>query len=124
MDQQQRVHPITESPAGDVEMGYQAEAAETPAMNQQQQYLGWHRPNPWAGNDPNTLLVVATLITTLTYQIGTSLPGGYWQETKMQDGKELYRAGDPIMRDLQNTRYVRVYRPIDQVDRLVEGWVS
>jgi hypothetical protein len=42
----------------------------------------------------------------------------------MQDGKELYRAGDPIMRDLQNTRYVRVYRPIDQVDRLVEGWVS
>jgi hypothetical protein len=122
--QQQRVHPVTESPAGDVEMGYQAEAAETPAMNQQQQYLGWHRPNPWAGNDPNTLLVVATLITTLTYQIGTSLPGGYWQETKMQDGKELYRAGDPIVRDLHNTRYVRAETVRLRSDRSVGGGVG
>ncbi|KAM0914897.1 hypothetical protein ACQ4PT_011178 [Festuca glaucescens] len=81
------------------------QAAESPAMNQQQQQLGRQQPNPWAGNNANTLLVVATLITTLSYQIGTSLPGGYWQETKMQDGKELYRAGDPIMRDLQYARY-------------------
>jgi hypothetical protein len=103
MDHQQRVHPGSVSPAGDVEMGYQA--AQSPAVAVNQQQLGWRRPNSWAGNDANTLLVVATLITTLTYQIGTSLPGGYWQETKMQDGKVLYRAGDPIMRDLQYTRY-------------------
>jgi hypothetical protein len=115
MDHLQRVHPGSESPAGDVEMGYQA--ADIPAVNQR--HLGWHRPNPWAGNDPNTLLVVATLITTLSYQIGTSLPGGYWQDTKMQDGKVLYRAGDPIMRDLQNSRYMRAYLPIDQIDRLL-----
>jgi hypothetical protein len=120
MDHLQRVHPGSESPAGDVEMGYQA--AESPAVNQR--HLGWHRPNPWAGNDPNTLLVVATLITTLSYQIGTSLPGGYWQDTKMQDGKVLYRAGDPIMRDLQNSRYGRAYHSVDQIDRLLEGWVS
>ncbi|XP_051182179.1 uncharacterized protein [Lolium perenne] len=97
----QPVHPGPESPVVDLEMGHQA--AESTAVNQQR--IGWHRPNPWASHDANTLLVVATLITTLSYQIGTSLPGGYWQETQMQDGKMLYRAGDPIMRDLQNARY-------------------
>jgi len=57
--------------------------------------------NNWAGNDANTLLVVATLITTLTYQLGTSIPGGYWQQdTPASGGKVVYRAGDPIMRDL------------------------
>ncbi|KAL6645891.1 hypothetical protein ACP70R_017499 [Stipagrostis hirtigluma subsp. patula] len=63
-------------------------------------------PNNWAGNDANTLLVVATLITTLTYQLGCSVPGGYWQETQPSaDGKHVYHAGDPVMRDLHRQRY-------------------
>ncbi|KAF7041931.1 hypothetical protein CFC21_051651 [Triticum aestivum] len=106
------VHPGA-APAGNVEMGHQAPAAavnppppaahDQPAVNQQQ--LGGQGPNTWVGNDANTLLVVATLITTLTYQLGTNIPGGYWQETKSVDGRELYRAGDPIMRDLHRPRY-------------------
>ncbi|VAI07588.1 unnamed protein product [Triticum turgidum subsp. durum] len=106
------VHPGA-VPAGNVEMGHQAQAAAVnppppaahgqPAVNQQQ--LGGQGPNTWVGNDANTLLVVATLITTLTYQLGTNIPGGYWQETKSLDGRELYRAGDPIMRDLHRPRY-------------------
>jgi hypothetical protein len=115
-----RVHPGT-PPAVNVEMGqhqagvYPPLATEhaRPAMNQQ--HLGAQGPNTWVGNDANTLLVVATLITTLTYQLGTNIPGGYWQDTKMQDGKELYRAGDPIMRDLHRPRYAprREYRSAD-----------
>ncbi|KAM0827350.1 hypothetical protein ACQ4PT_032644 [Festuca glaucescens] len=109
-----QVHPGA-APAGnvEVEMGHHHQAAavypqlptarDRPAMNQQ--HLGAHGPNTWVGNDANTLLVVATLITTLTYQLGTNIPGGYWQDTKMQDGKVLYRAGDPIMRDLHRPRY-------------------
>lgn len=109
----QRVHPGA-APAGSVEMGmgHHHQAAvypplppvhDRPAINQQ--HLGAQGPNTWVGNDANTLLVVATLITTLTYQLGTNIPGGYWQDTKMQDGRELYRAGDPIMRDLHRPRY-------------------
>ncbi|XP_062213495.1 uncharacterized protein LOC133914401 [Phragmites australis] len=71
------------------------------AVNQQ------HPPNNWADNDANTLLVVATLITTLTYQLGSNVPGGYWQDTQLSaDGKtELHRTGDPVMRDLHRPRY-------------------
>ena len=105
-----RVHPGT-TPAGNVEMGHHQAAVYPPlptapvppAMNQQ--HLGGHGPNTWVGNDANTLLVVAALITTLTYQLGTSIPGGYWQETKLRpDGKGQYLAGDPIMRDLHRPR--------------------
>ena len=73
------------------------------SANQQQLggAAGPPKPNSWVGNDANTLLVVATLITTLTYQLGTSIPGGYWQQdTPASGGKVVYRAGDPIMRDL------------------------
>lgn len=68
-----------------------------PAVNQ----------NNWGGNDANTLLVVATLITTLAYQLGCNVPGGYWQDTKMSDdGKRvIHLAGDPVMRDLHRPRY-------------------
>ncbi|KAL6907542.1 hypothetical protein ACP4OV_002581 [Aristida adscensionis] len=63
--------------------------------------------NGWAGNDPNTLLVVATLITTLAYQLGCNVPGGYWQDTLLSpDGKRvLHLAGDPVMHDLHRPRY-------------------
>ncbi|KAK3147773.1 hypothetical protein QOZ80_3BG0286520 [Eleusine coracana subsp. coracana] len=55
----------------------------------------------------NTLLVVAALITTLTYQLGTSIPGGYWQESQYnKDGKLLHQTGDPIMRDLHRPRFI------------------
>ncbi|KAF8683567.1 hypothetical protein HU200_044485 [Digitaria exilis] len=62
--------------------------------------------NDWAGNDANTLLVVATLITTLRYQLGSSIPGGYWQDTQpAETGKPPHTAGDPVMRDLHPERY-------------------
>ena len=63
----------------------------------------------WAGNDPNTLIVVATLITALNFLLGLSMPGGYWQadQTFVSDGGRMvyHRAGDPIMRDLHRPRY-------------------
>ncbi|CAN6284871.1 unnamed protein product [Urochloa humidicola] len=81
-----------------------------PSANQQQQQLGGGAvPHSWMGNDANTLLVVAALITTLTYQLGTNIPGGYWQQdtaSVSRGGKPVtYRAGDPIMRDLHRPRY-------------------
>ncbi|XP_010918185.2 uncharacterized protein [Elaeis guineensis] len=54
----------------------------------------------WEGNDSNTLIVVATLITALTYQLGTNIPGGCWQ-----DDEHGHVAGDPIMRDKHRKRY-------------------
>ncbi|CAN6284872.1 unnamed protein product [Urochloa humidicola] len=82
-----------------------------PNHHQQQQ----HRPGPgnnWADNDANTLLVVATLITMLTYQIGSSVPGGYWQDTQAagdaagsKPPPPPHTAGDPVMRDLHPERY-------------------
>ncbi|GJN30929.1 hypothetical protein PR202_gb19276 [Eleusine coracana subsp. coracana] len=60
----------------------------------------------------NTLLVVAALITTLTYQLGTSIPGGYWQESQYnKDGKLLHQTGDPIMRDLHRPRFILLSHP-------------
>jgi hypothetical protein len=44
--------------------------------------------------------VVATLISGLSYQLGTNIPGGYWQD----DGAG-HAAGDPIMRDRHGRRY-------------------
>ncbi|KAF8718867.1 hypothetical protein HU200_025176 [Digitaria exilis] len=80
----------------------------------QQQHLGVRAPanrddrsGGWASNDPNTLLVVATLLTALAYLLGLSMPGGYWQQDILSraDGSVVYRAGDPIMRDLHRPRY-------------------
>lgn len=111
---QPRVHPNAAAAAGDLEMGGNGGVfpplpvrGQPASVNQQQLGGGLHT---WVGNDANTLLVVATLITTLTYQLGTSIPGGYWQQdttAASRDGKEqvTYRAGDPIMRDLHRPRY-------------------
>lgn len=64
------------------------------------------RDGGWAGNDPNTLIVVATLITALNFLLGLSMPGGYWQHDFLSNGgRVVYRAGDPIMRDLHRPRY-------------------
>jgi len=58
--------------------------------------------------DPSALLVGATLITMLAFLLGSSVPGGYWpQDTPSGDGNgsRMYRAGDPVMRDLHRPRY-------------------
>nr|CAB3472683.1 unnamed protein product [Digitaria exilis] len=55
---------------------------------------------PSFDDDTGTLLVVATLITALSYQVGTNIPGGYWQ-----DDTGGHVAGDPIMRDKHRRRY-------------------
>ena len=60
------------------------------------------------GHDPSALLVGATLITMLAFLLGTFIPGGYWQQDTpaWSGGKRVvYRAGDPIMRDLHRPRY-------------------
>ena len=50
--------------------------------------------------------MVATLLVALAYLLGLSLPGGYWQQdTPSRDGRVVYRAGDPVMRDLHRPRY-------------------
>ncbi|KAL6648428.1 hypothetical protein ACP70R_012652 [Stipagrostis hirtigluma subsp. patula] len=114
--EQPRVHPNgAAAPAAgdvDVEMGHPGGVyPPLPQQGQpvaQLQRLGGPGPNTWAGNDANTLLVVAALITTLTYQLGTSIPGGYWQQDvpSTTDPKTvMYHAGDPIMRDLHRPRY-------------------
>ena len=59
-------------------------------------------------HDPSALLVGATLITMLAFLLGTFIPGGYWQQDTpaWSGGKRVvYRAGDPIMRDLHRPRY-------------------
>ncbi|CAN6289988.1 unnamed protein product [Urochloa humidicola] len=117
MEQQPRVYP--NAAPFNMEQGHGAAAAAYPPLptphgssaNQQQQLGGGAAgANSWMGNDTNTLLVVAALITTLTYQLGTSIPGGYWQQDTSASGRDgkppvLYRAGDPIMRDLHRPRY-------------------
>ncbi|EAY73341.1 hypothetical protein OsI_01218 [Oryza sativa Indica Group] len=60
-----------------------------------------HAPG-FEANKNDTLLVVPTLITALTYQLGTNVPGGYWQDDAA-DGS--HAAGDPIMRDKNRRRY-------------------
>jgi len=60
------------------------------------------------GHDPSALLVGAMLITMLAFLLGTFIPGGYWQQDTpaWSGGKRVvYRAGDPIMRDLHRPRY-------------------
>ncbi|WVZ56313.1 hypothetical protein U9M48_006861 [Paspalum notatum var. saurae] len=111
---QPRVHPNAPGPAVNLQMGGGGvyppgpppPAHDGQSVNRQQLGGSGAAANSWVGNDANTLLVVATLITTLTYQLGTSIPGGYWQQdTPSSDGKLTYRAGDPIMRDLHRPRY-------------------
>ncbi|KAK1276445.1 hypothetical protein QJS04_geneDACA009934 [Acorus gramineus] len=54
----------------------------------------------WLGNDRNTLLVVVTLITAVTFQAGLSPAGGFWQD----DTKD-HSAGNAIMADKHPTMY-------------------
>ncbi|PAN14616.1 hypothetical protein PAHAL_2G424200 [Panicum hallii] len=81
-----------------VELGQQP-GGDNPPQNAGGGGGGPHAPN-FDANDAGTLLVVATLITALSYQLGTNIPGGYWQD----DGAG-HAAGDPIMRDKHRRRY-------------------
>ncbi|PAN50554.1 hypothetical protein PAHAL_9G527300 [Panicum hallii] len=100
---------------GNMEMALVGVAAYPPGPAQvlpvRPQQLGGGAPadgdrSGWAGNDPSTLLVVATLLTALAYLLGTSMPGGYWpHDTPSRDRRAVYRAGDPVMRDLHRPRY-------------------
>jgi len=54
-----------------------------------------------SNDDNGTLLVVATLITTLSYQVGSNVPGGYWQD----DAPGHHVAGEPIMRTQRRFQY-------------------
>ena len=61
---------------------------------------GGHAPD-FDANDAGTLLVVATLISGLSYQLGTNIPGGYWQD----DAPGHHVAGEPIMRTQRRFQY-------------------
>ncbi|CAN6289987.1 unnamed protein product [Urochloa humidicola] len=103
-----RVHPNAAPAAGNGDPEMDAGVFPPLPPARVQQLGGRALINHWVGNDANTLLVVATLITTLTYQLGTNIPGGYWQQDTpaSSGGKQVtYRAGDPIMRDLHRHRY-------------------
>ncbi|CAN6301505.1 unnamed protein product [Urochloa humidicola] len=114
MEQQPRVYPNAapfnlEADPGAGGVYPPLPTPQGPSTNHQQQLGGAAGANSWMGNDANTLLVVAALITTLTYQLGTNIPGGYWQQDTTSTGRDnkqlTYRAGDPIMRDLHRPRY-------------------
>ncbi|RWW16197.1 hypothetical protein GW17_00019936 [Ensete ventricosum] len=88
-----------------VEMGQMGNAAPHHQQKNQEETAPQPQPQPqrhhgWDRNDSNTLLVVATLITALTYQLGTNLPGGYYQ-----DDSNGHVAGDSILRDKHRKRY-------------------
>ncbi|OEL14027.1 hypothetical protein BAE44_0024954 [Dichanthelium oligosanthes] len=111
MDQYPSVYASAPPTPGNMEAGLVTAyppAQGTPVRLQQ---LGGGAPDAdrsgWAGNDPNALLVVATLLTALAYLLGLSMPGGYWPHDmlSMDGGRVVYRAGDPVMRDLHRPRY-------------------
>ncbi|CAD6202963.1 unnamed protein product [Miscanthus lutarioriparius] len=113
-----RVNPDALPAPGSLEMGHATHAvayppppptAEVVPVPMIQQRHGGRAPDRSSceDHDPSTLLVGATLITMLAFLLGSSVPGGYWpQDTPSGDGSgRLYRAGDPIMRDLHRPRY-------------------
>lgn len=64
--------------------------------------------------DRNSMLMVATL--SLAYQLGTSIPGGRWQDTQWdKDGKLVHKAGDSILRDVDRPRYLILTRCLIRV---------
>jgi hypothetical protein len=108
MDQQQYpiMYPSAPPAPGNMETGLVA--TDLPVRRQQLGGAAPDRDGGWAGNDHSTLIVVATLITALSFLLGLSMPGGYWQndQTFVSNGGVVYhRAGDPIMRDLHRPRY-------------------
>lgn len=100
-----RVNPGTPPAAGrDLETGHAV--AYPPPQHVLPVTSHQHLGGGGEGHDPSALLVAATLITLLAFLLGTSMPGGYWpQDTASRDGKMVYRAGDPILRDLHRPRY-------------------
>ncbi|RLN41553.1 hypothetical protein C2845_PM01G10620 [Panicum miliaceum] len=76
------------------EAGHSAEDVETPATGRRRRH-GGSGLFGLGSDESGTLVVVATLITTLSYQIGSNVPGGYWQDN---DPAGHYLAGEPIMR--------------------------
>ncbi|KAL9226848.1 hypothetical protein vseg_002614 [Gypsophila vaccaria] len=58
-----------------------------------------HKHQTWLENQRNALMVVASLIATMAFQVGISPPGGAWQDN---DG---HIAGNSIMADLKKDQY-------------------
>lgn len=83
-----------------VEIVQMGNAAPHQQKNQEETAPQPQQDHGWNHNDSNTLLVVATLVTALTYQLGTNLPGGYYQ-----DDTNGHVAGDSILRDKHRKRY-------------------
>ncbi|KAL5987547.1 hypothetical protein ACLOJK_035295 [Asimina triloba] len=58
----------------------------------------------WLNDTRSTLMIVATLIATVSFQLGVNPPGGVWQEDDKQS-KYSHYAGESIMSDKYPRRY-------------------
>lgn len=58
----------------------------------------------WLKKQSKTLMLVATLIATMNFQVGVSPPGGFWQ-----DNSNGHKAGTSIMMDINDIDYRRLY---------------
>ncbi|MQM17959.1 hypothetical protein Taro_050944 [Colocasia esculenta] len=61
----------------------------------------------WLKEMRGTLMLVAVLIASLTYQAGLNPPGGMWQDSQSSDGVQgrNHTAGLPVMRDVDPAFY-------------------
>lgn len=52
-----------------------------------------------------SLLVVASLLASVTYQAGLNPPGGMWQDTSPEGTQNPHRAGNPVLQDTNSARF-------------------
>ncbi|XAR57586.1 hypothetical protein NMG60_11025778 [Bertholletia excelsa] len=51
----------------------------------------------WVKRNGDPLMVVASLIATIAFQVGVNPPGGFWQEDGNRDKGEIHNAGEAIL---------------------------
>ncbi|KAK9683790.1 hypothetical protein RND81_10G164600 [Saponaria officinalis] len=74
-----------------------------------------HKHKTWLESQRNTLMVVASLIATMAFQVGINPPGGAWQ-----DNMDGHIAGTSIMADVAKDQYDRllIYNTIGLISSL------
>ncbi|XP_057799749.1 ankyrin repeat-containing protein BDA1-like [Salvia miltiorrhiza] len=63
----------------------------------------------WLDRKKSTLMVVASLIATMAFQIGVNPPGGAWQNDSPPGNLETYMAGESVLMTTFPQCYVRFY---------------
>ncbi|KAK9683803.1 hypothetical protein RND81_10G165600 [Saponaria officinalis] len=74
-----------------------------------------HKHKTWLERQRNALMVVASLIATMAFQVGINPPGGAWQ-----DNMDGHIAGNSIMADVDKDQYDRllIYNTIGLISSL------